>query len=119
MHRKISTQYNKNNDIFFLASIRPWKLWMWIESYAVVTIVVFICFTVPNRQVSSVEPVFKSSDNISSSQYINLLNHLLSIKDECTFIFLNFLMIGLCNSSANSLLEIISFLTVPPEICLI
>ena len=35
---------------------------------------------------------------------------ILSIKVECTFLFLNFLIIGLCNSYANSLLEIISFL---------
>ena len=47
---------------------------------------------------------------------------ILSIKDECTFIFVIFLIIGLCNSSANSsansLLEIFSFLTVPPEVLL-
>ena len=35
---------------------------------------------------------------------------ILSIKVECTFLFLNFLIIGLCNSSANSLFEIFSFL---------
>ena len=34
----------------------------------------------------------------------------LFIKGECTFILLNFLITGLSNSSANSLLEIISFL---------
>ena len=34
---------------------------------------------------------------------------ILSIKDDCTFLFLNFLVIGLCNSSANSLLEISFF----------
>ena len=28
-----------------------------------------------------------------------------SIKGECTFLLLNFLIIGLCNSSANYLLE--------------
>ena len=37
---------------------------------------------------------------------------LFSIKDECTFLLLNFLIIGLCNCSADSLLEIILFLTV-------
>ena len=35
---------------------------------------------------------------------------ILSIKVECTFLFLNFLIIGLRNSSANSLFEIFSFL---------
>ena len=40
---------------------------------------------------------------------------ILSIKCYCTFLFLNFLVIGLCDSSANSLLEIFSFLTVPPK----
>ena len=35
---------------------------------------------------------------------------ILSIKRECTFLLLNFLIFGLCNSSANSLLEIFSFL---------
>ena len=35
---------------------------------------------------------------------------ILSIKDECAFSFLNFLITGLCNSSANSLFEIFSFL---------
>ena len=34
---------------------------------------------------------------------------LLSIKDECTLLLLNFLINGLSNSSTNSLLEIISF----------
>ena len=38
---------------------------------------------------------------------------MLSIKAECTFLLLSFLIIGLCSSSANSLLEIFSFLTVP------
>ena len=41
---------------------------------------------------------------------------ILSIKDDCTFLFLNFLVIGLCNSSANSLLEIILFLIPLPEV---
>ena len=41
---------------------------------------------------------------------------ILSIKGNCTFILLNFPIIGLCSSSANSLLEIFSFLTVPPEV---
>ena len=34
---------------------------------------------------------------------------ILSIKGECTFLFLDFLIIGLCNSSANSLLEYFHF----------
>ena len=34
-----------------------------------------------------------------------------SIKDECTLLFSYFLIIGLCNSYANSLLNIFSFLT--------
>ena len=40
---------------------------------------------------------------------------ILSLKDECTFLFLNFLIIGLCDSSDNSLFEIFSFVIVPPE----
>ena len=35
---------------------------------------------------------------------------ILSIKVDFTFLFLNFLIIALCNSSANSLLEMILFL---------
>ena len=38
-----------------------------------------------------------------------LAPQILSMKDECTFLFLNLLIIGLCNSSANSMLEIFSF----------
>ena len=41
---------------------------------------------------------------------------ILSIKGERTFLFSNFLITGLYISSANALLEIISFLTFPPEI---
>ena len=41
---------------------------------------------------------------------------ILLIKGECTFLFLNFLKIGLCNSSSNSLLEVFSFLTIKPEV---
>ena len=44
---------------------------------------------------------------------------ILSIKVESTFIFSNFLIIGFCNSATNLLLEVISFLTVPPEIVFI
>ena len=40
---------------------------------------------------------------------------ILSIKYECIFLFSNFLIIDLCNSSANYLLDIILFLTAPPE----
>ena len=40
---------------------------------------------------------------------------ILSLNDDYTFLFLTFLIIGLCNSSANSLLEIYSFLIDPPE----
>ena len=39
-----------------------------------------------------------------------LAPHTLSIKDEYTFIFLNFLIIGFCNYSANSLFETFLFL---------
>ena len=41
---------------------------------------------------------------------------ILSIKGECTFLLLNFRIIGLCNSSANSLLGIFSFLILLPEV---
>ena len=41
---------------------------------------------------------------------------MLSLKGECTFLFLNFLITDMCNASANSLLEMISFSTVPPEV---
>ena len=40
---------------------------------------------------------------------------ILSIKDDCTFLFSNVLIIGLCNSSANSSFCIIYFLIAPPE----
>ena len=40
---------------------------------------------------------------------------ILSIKDECTFRFLNFVIMGLCNSSANLVFEKLSFLTPLPE----
>ena len=40
---------------------------------------------------------------------------ILSIKVECTFLFKNFLITGLCDSSANFLFEIFSFLIPLPE----
>ena len=43
---------------------------------------------------------------------------ILSIKHEYFFRFLNFLTIGLCSYSANSLFEIISFLIAPPDVFL-
>ena len=43
---------------------------------------------------------------------------ILSIKDVYTFRFLNFQIIGLCNSSTNSLYEIFSFLIPLPGIIL-
>ena len=36
--------------------------------------------------------------------------HVLSMKGECTFLYSNFQVIGLCNSPANHLFEIFSFL---------
>ena len=42
-------------------------------------------------------------------------SQILFMKVKCTFLFLNFLIIGLCNSSAYSLVEIISFLMPLPE----
>ena len=41
---------------------------------------------------------------------------ILSIKGGCVFLFLKYLMIGLCNSFANSLFEIISFLIASLEV---
>ena len=43
---------------------------------------------------------------------------ILSIKDECAFLFPNFPLIGLCNSSANFLFGIFSFLIPLPEVFL-
>ena len=43
-------------------------------------------------------------------------HQILSIKANCTFLFFTFLITGLCNSSPNSLLEIISFLILLPEV---
>ena len=43
---------------------------------------------------------------------------ILSIKDECTFLLLNFLINGLCNYSANNLFDIFSFLIGPTEVFL-
>ena len=40
---------------------------------------------------------------------------ILSIKAERTFLFLNFLIIRLCNSAANSLFDIFPFLALLPE----
>ena len=40
---------------------------------------------------------------------------ILSMKNECTFRFSSFLIIGLCNYSDNSQFDIFSILTVPPE----
>ena len=39
---------------------------------------------------------------------------ILSIKDDCTFLFSNFLITALCSSSASSLFCMISYLTAPP-----
>ena len=41
---------------------------------------------------------------------------ILSIKSECIYLFLNFLIIGLCNSSANSSIDLVSFFTILPEV---
>ena len=41
---------------------------------------------------------------------------ILSIEENCTFRFLNFLIIVLCNDLANFWFEIFSFLIPPPEV---
>ena len=43
---------------------------------------------------------------------------ILSIKDDCTFLLLNFQINGLFNSSVNFLLDIFLFLIAPPEVIL-
>ena len=49
----------------------------------------------------------------------SLLNLLINwISARTTIQFLNFLIIGLCNSSANSWFDILSFLIPPPQIFL-
>ena len=62
--------------------------------------------------------------NKNLNHLLNLLNCIfarsapqaLSIKNECTLLLLNSVIIGLCNSSANYLLGIFSFLIAPPEV---
>ena len=47
----------------------------------------------------------------------NSAPQMLSMKGECTFLLINFLLFALCNSSANSLLEIFLFASVvAPEV---
>ena len=41
---------------------------------------------------------------------------LLSIKDECTFLVLDFLIVVLCNSLVNTLFDAFSFLIAPLEV---
>ena len=55
----------------------------------------------------------KKNLNLLLNSLINCISarsapQVLSIIDECTFLFLNFLIIGLCNSSANCLLNYLS-----------
>ena len=45
-----------------------------------------------------------------------LAPQILSVKNDCTFLFLNFLIIVLYNSTANFLLKIFSFLTPLPDV---
>ena len=45
----------------------------------------------------------------------NCTNSVLSIKNECTFWFSNFLIFDLCNSLANCSFCIICYLIAPPE----
>ena len=40
----------------------------------------------------------------------------MSLKDECTFRYLNFILIGLCNSLADSWFDLVLLLAVPPEV---
>ena len=55
----------------------------------------------------------------SKNEKNSLLNLLINwISARTTIQFLNFLIIGLCNSSANSWFDILSFLIPPPQIFL-
>ena len=47
-----------------------------------------------------------------------LINCISLAKGDCSFLFLNFLIFGLCNSPANCSLDIVSFLIAPPEVFL-
>ena len=66
-------------------------------------------------QNTNLNPLLNLLINCISARSVS---QILSIKVECSFYFLNFPLIGLHNSSANSLLEICSFLTVLPEVSL-
>ena len=57
----------------------------------------------------NLNPLLNLLINVISARFAM---QILSIKGECIFLFPNFLIIGLYNFSPNSLLDIISFLTV-------
>ena len=57
----------------------------------------------------NLNPLLNLLINCISARYAPKI---LFIKGECTFLLLNLLITGLCNSFSNSLLEIIQFLTV-------
>ena len=50
--------------------------------------------------------------------YASSAPEILYTKGDCTFLFLNFLIVSLCNSTSNSLLEFFSFSSVSPEVFL-
>ena len=85
-----------------------------------------LVIVIPFLSFKGIIHVYLLNKSITHNKYLNpLLNllindisagsapQILSIKDECIFIFSNFLVIG--NSSAYSLLDIISFIIVPAE----
>ena len=63
----------------------------------------------------NLNPLLSLLINCISARYAP---QILSIRGECTFLLSILLIIGLCNSSSNSLLEIIQFLTVLLEVSL-
>ena len=66
-----------------------------------------ISITHNKKQISLLNLLIKCTSTRSAPQ-------MLSLKDECTFHFSNFVITGLCNSSANSWLDINSLLIATP-----
>ena len=82
-------------------------------SFKVLTQVYLLKTSMTHNQ--DLNPLLNLLINCTSAKPVS---QILSIKGECTFHLWKFLIIGLCSSSANSLLEIFSFLISLPEVSL-
>ena len=85
--------------IFYIFFLYLHYIYIYIYKYKYIYKYIYICIYIQQKNLNPLLNLFINCISARSAPWI------LSIEGECTFLLLNFPIIGLCNSSANYLIE--------------